>query len=490
MKSSLSLPYVDIVLDPLSNIDLSLINFEGHEGLRQLVLVLMNRIEALEQTVLAVKEENQHLRDENARLKGEKPKPKFKPNTTKNDSKAKPKQKRRRRSHPKRKDRIQVDETQILDVEDLPPDVRFLGYRDVIVQDIVFERRNVRYRLKRYYSEVEGRFYEAASPAKGQGYGAQLRAFVLMAYYGLRIPQQKIVDLLRAQGIVISEGQVSRLLTKEATAKFEEEYKAIVEAGLSTSEHQHIDHTGLRQKGIGHHVAVLCTKAYAAFFINRYRNKTTVRDLVKDLLGGTLTDHIKVLVSDNAGEFMTQEMLHQLCWVHEIRHYKKLKGAYFKSFHREKEAFLDRLHAYYDCLRQWRKDPSEAEALGLEAEFDTLFSGEGVTFDALKKRIALTHARKEELLLCLTDARIPLENNEAERSLREIVVKRKISYGTRSETGSKAWSVMLTLVETARKQGVNLYGYLHDRLSGERAMPSLASSILNAAAQPTLATPE
>ena len=118
-----------------------------------------------------------------------------------------------------------------------------------------------------------------------------------------------------------------------------------------------------------------------------------------------------------------------------------------------------------------------------------MFSGEGITFEALRDRIALTRGRKEALLLCLTDARIPLENNEAERSLREIVVKRKISYGTRSEAGSKAWSVMLTLVETARKQGVNLYAYLHDRLSGEMVMPSLASCILDAAAQPAPATP-
>ncbi len=475
--------------DALAYIDPTQIDFDNQKLVRQLVLALMNRIEALEQTVSALKDEIQHLKDENARLKGEKPKPKFKANTTEQEPEPHPKQRKRGKPRPERKARIQVDETQTLDVEHLPPDARFLGYREVIVQEIVFQRRNVRYLLKRYYSEAEGRFYEAPSPVQGHSYGAQLRSFVLMAYYELRIPQQKIVDLLTAQGIVISEGTVSSMLTKQASDAFESEYKAIIKGGLTSSEHQHIDHTGIRQKGISHQVAVLCTSAYAAFFINRYRNKETVGDLLKDLLGGTLRDYIKVLVSDNAGEFMAQALLHQLCWVHEIRHYKKLKGAYFKSFLREKEAFLDRLYAYYDRLRQWRKDPSEAEARGLEAEFDSLFSGEGITFEALRDRIALTRGRKEALLLCLTDARIPLENNEAERSLREIVVKRKISYGTRSEAGSKAWSVMLTLVETARKQGVNLYAYLHDRLSGEMAMPSLASCILNAAAQPALATP-
>ena len=465
--------------DTLAHIDPTQIDFANGKQVRPIVVALMNQVETLEQTLATLKEENQHLQDEIARLKGEKTQPKFKPNTASAEAKSKSKQKKRGKPRPDRKARIEVDETQTLDVEDLPPDARFLGYREVIVQEIVFRRLNIRYLLKRYYSEQEGRFYEAPSPARGQSYGPQLRAFVLMGYYQLRIPQQKIVDLLTAQGIVISAGTVSRMLVQQATDRFEPEYKSIIAAGLASSDHQHIDHTGLRQKGIGHHVAVLCTAAYAAFFIRRYRNKETVGDLLKDLLGGTLRDYIKVLVSDNAGEFMAQLMLHQLCWVHEMRHYKKLKGAYFKSFLREKEAFLDRLYAYYDRLRQWRKNPSEEQARSLEAEFDTLFSGEGITFEALLDRIALTRSRKAVLLLCLTDARIPLENNEAERSLREIVVKRKVSYGTGSEAGSKAWSVMYTLVMTARKQGVDFYKYVYDRLSDEGAMPSLASCILD-----------
>jgi hypothetical protein len=309
-----------------------------------------------------------------------------------------------------------------------------------------------------------------------------------MAYYQLRIPQGKILELLRAKGVIISAGAISLMLTEQAEAACSEDYQAIVEAGVATSRHQHIDHTGLRQDGVGHQVAVLCTRAYGAFFINRHRNKDTVRDLLADVLGGSLSDHVAVLVSDKAGEFLAQPVLHQACWIHEIRHYKQLKGAYFTVFRQEKAAFLEQLYAYYDRLRRWRASPHEAEAQVLRQEFDVLFSGEGIAFEGLRKRIALTRASKAELLLCLTDASIPLENNEAERSLREVVLKRKISYGTRSASGSRAWSVMLTLVETARKQGVEVYGYLYDRLNGERVMPSLAECIRAQPAQLALAT--
>jgi len=184
--------------------------------------------------------------------------------------------------------------------------------------------------------------------------------------------------------------------------------------------------------------------------------KATVRDLVKQVLGGALSDHVSVLVSDKAGEFLAQPVLHQACWIHEIRHYKQIKDAYFRAFRREKAAFLERLYAYYDRLRRWRASPGEAEAEALREEFDALFSGEGIAFEGLRKRMALTRASKQELLLCLTDASIPLENNEAERSLREVVLKRKISYGTRSATGSRAWSVMfmLTVPTDYRTDGI------------------------------------
>jgi transposase len=455
-------------------------DFADTEALRALIGALMNRIEALEHTVAARDAEILRLRDENARLKGEKPAPRFKANVAPPAQKAPPVH--RRDVAPGAGRHVEVDEVRTLDADDLPDDARFLGYREVVVQDIVFERHTVRYRLKRYYSPSEQRFFEAPSPCDGSGYGASLRAFVLTAHYQLRIPHQKIVEMLTARGVTISAGTVAAMLAERAVDAFADEHRDIVRAGLATSGFQHIDHTGLRQSGVAHHVAVLCTAAYSAFFVHRYRNKQTVADLVAPYVGGSLSAHVSVLVSDAAGEFMAQPTGHQACWVHEIRHYTTLKGAYFRAFAQERDAFLDRLYAYYARLRRWRAAPSDAEARALAAEFDRLFSGEGLAFDGLRAQIARTRARRGSLLRCLSDARLPLENNEAERSLREVVVKRKISYRTRSASGSSAWSVMLTVVGTSRKQGVEVYAYLRDRLSGTLAMPSLASCIRDGAA--------
>ena len=58
--------------------------------------------------------------------------------------------------------------------------------------------------LKGLYSETTGQLYEAQLPVgvRGQSYGKELEAFVLMLYYQLRVPQEKILKLLQSQDLV------------------------------------------------------------------------------------------------------------------------------------------------------------------------------------------------------------------------------------------------------------------------------------------------
>lgn len=82
------------------------------------------------------------------------------------------------------------------------------------------------------------------------------------------------------------------------------------------------------------------------------------------------------------------------------------------------------------------------------------------------------------MLLVLDFPEVPLDNNEAERALREYVIERKISNGTRTDEGTKAWEVFLSLLDTCHKNVVNFYDYLCDRISRSYEMPSLTSVVL------------
>lgn len=53
-------------------------------------------------------------------------------------------------------------------------------------------------------------------------------------------------------------------------------------------------------------------------------------------------------------------------------------------------------------------------------------------------------------------------NNAAERALRHAVIWRKLSFGTRSPSGSRFVERMLTVIETCRRSGHNAFAWLSE----------------------------
>ena len=60
---------------------------------------------------------------------------------------------------------------------------------------------------------------------------------------------------------------------------------------------------------------------------------------------------------------------------------------------------------------------------------------------------------------------------------RQRVRKRDVSFGTRTEDGTKSWDTFMTIAETAKKLGVSFYKYIYDQISETYAMPSLENMI-------------
>ncbi|MCL1474595.1 IS66 family transposase, partial [Argonema antarcticum] len=379
----------------------------------------------------------------------------------------------------------------------LPTELRHRGYRPVLIQNILFQRDNILYRLERLYCESTKTLYEADLPTEleGQRYGSELRAFVIMLYFELRVPQEKILKLLQSQGIVISAGEISNILVHKHLEQFKVEHQAVLKAGLASTSYQHIDDTSMRVNGENHYVMTLCNPYYTSFFTNKRKNRETVSLLLSqleeprqsiagaeaqaDIINQDLGDYIKILVSDNAGQFSQLTTHRALCWIHEGRLYEKLTP-YLKSHRRMGEKFLTDFWEFYQKLKLYQRQPTREFKSILNHEFDRLFS-QRPTYQALADRIALTKQKKQELLLVLDYPVVPLDNNEAERALREYVIKRKISNGTRTAEGTRAWEIFLSLVDTCRKNSVNFYRYVLDRIKQSFQLPPLAAVILETA---------
>jgi len=184
---------------------------------------------------------------------------------------------------------------------------------------------------------------------------------------------------------------------------------------------------------------------------------------------------IQRLVCDDAKQFYYITPLRALCWIHEERHYAKLIP--LLPYHQGLvDNFRSQIWDYYYELDEYKKNPNEEEKIRLSDLFDEIFST-NTGYDDLDHRIQLTKEKKDSLLVVLDHPDTPLHNNPAELALRMYVIKRKISFGTRSDEGTKSWETFFTIMDTCRKLGVNFRDYLYDRISNQNKMPSLSSLI-------------
>jgi len=194
---------------------------------------------------------------------------------------------------------------------------------------------------------------------------------------------------------------------------------------------------------------------------------------------------IRLLICDDAPQFklVTEELA--LCWVHDGRFYKKLDPCI--PYHRQLlDAFLDQYWDFYKQMLTYQQYPTMDEQTRLGNEFDKLFST--VTgYYALDQRIAKTMNKKSSMLMVLDHPEIPLHNNPAEFGARKRVRKRVVSFGTRTNDGTKAWDTFMSLSATAKKLGINFYSYIYDRISGALTIPNLADVIAQRAKELDLA---
>jgi hypothetical protein len=526
---------------------------------KQGFVVLLNLVEGLVVENEKLREENEQLREENRRLKGEPNLPGVprikKP--AKDVSSEKERKKRSQKPRAKRPDNrtfkdVQVQEEKIcpVDCTNLPEDASFMGYEDVVVQDLKIAPHNIKFRQELYYSRSHDRWYRGLLPSGYQGqFGPHLKSLVIAMKYAGNMSEPKVLEFLRNFDVQISAGTVSNILAHSAEL-FHQEKADLYRAGLESTPYQQIDDTSAKVNGQNHHTQIVCNPYYTAYFTTPRKDRLTILDVLQDFAPRTYLfndetfdllerlrvprklmppleiafprnrlfnqsemderlpslfpdpkrgkihrQHIleasaiaayhaqqdipvvKILVCDDAGQFkvITDELA--LCWIHEGRHYQKLDPVL--PLHQEKLVeFREQFWDFYGQLDEHLQSPSPERAQSLSEEFTSLFSTT-TDYDQLDRRIAKTLAKKTELLTVLLHPEVPLHNNASELGARVSARRRDVSLHTKSKAGTRAMDTFTTIVQTAKKLGVNAYEYIFDRLSRTYQHPSLAELIRN-----------
>jgi hypothetical protein len=194
----------------------------------------------------------QQLRDEIARLKGQKPKPTIKPSKLEQGLQDEQKDagtgKRPGSLKRSKTQELQIHETKRIRPEGIPPGSRFKGYQDYVVQDILIKLHNTTYRLESWQTPADEYLIGKLPEEVNSHYGPTLITSILHQYYHAHVTQPLILEQLVEFGVMISAGQINRIINEDKE-QYHFEKDDILKAGLEVSGHINVDDTGARHRG-------------------------------------------------------------------------------------------------------------------------------------------------------------------------------------------------------------------------------------------------
>ena len=211
----------------------------------------------------------------------------------------------------------------------------------------------------------------------------------------------------------------------------------------------HADETGWREDGHNGYVWTFSTPTERCF-LRRGRGKAVVDEALGDEFAG-------VLVSDFHAAYHHYDGPKQRCWAHLLRDIHDQRVLYPDDL--PLAQWAEAVHQLYQQAKAFTH-PAEQQRrtaqLALERRLMALCRPYLDDPSAVQARLCRRMGNHiKELFVFVAHSEVPPDNNAAERSLRPMVISRKISGGTRSEQGTQTKMTLASISGTWRAQGLN-----------------------------------
>jgi transposase len=314
-------------------------------------------------------------------------------------------------------------------------------------------------------------------------YGPRLKGMMVYMMDAQLVPSHRVCELLQDMvNVPLSEGT---LYTTKAQC-FEQlaSIEHAIHQAIANSEVVHFDETSLRVNQQLWWLHVACTNGLTYYLVHPKRGRVAMdaMDILPAFEGKAVHDGWK--------SYQTYECEHFLCNAHHLRELQYILERYGQGWAFQMSLLLGTIHTLVKRAKAKGDERLSAQDLSdLDSRYEAILA-EGFAENPLAPPTAefpkqrgrpkrspprnllerLRH-QKSSVLGFMYDFKIPFDNNQAERDLRMMKLKQKISGCFRSEDGARQFCRIRGYLATVRKQGHNVLDALIALFSGNPQSP-------------------